>query len=105
MRSVPPETVLWRLSLIKKFNVNRSQLRQLNQPVLLIASAFDLLLPSFTEAKRLFKILPNAQLVVLPYSGHACLLEEDINLYEIMQAENFLDHDPETTGSVTSFDH
>ena len=105
MRSVPPETVLWRLSLIKKFNINRTQLRQLNQPVLLIASAFDLLLPSFTEAKRLLKILPNAQLVVLPYSGHACLLEEDINLYEIMQAENFLDHDPETIGSVTSFDH
>lgn len=105
MRSVPPETVLWRLSLIKKFNINRTQLRQLNQPVLLIASAFDLLLPSFTEAKRLFKILPNAQLVVLPHSGHACLLEQDINLYEIMQAENFLDHDTETIGSVTSFDH
>jgi len=27
-------------------------------------------------------------MVVLPYSGHACLLEADIKLYEIMQAEN-----------------
>lgn len=95
MRSVPPETVLWRLSLIKKFNINKTLLRQLNQPVLLIASAFDLLLPSFTEAKRLLKIFPNAQMVVLPHSGHACLLEQDINLYEIMQAENFLDHSAE----------
>lgn len=104
MRSVPPETVLWRLSLIKEFNVNKTRLRQLTQPILLIASAFDLLLPSYTEAKRLSKILPNAQLVVLPHSGHACLLEEDINLYEIMQAENFLDDSVKTINSVTLFD-
>jgi len=100
MRSVPPQTVLWRLSLIKEFNVNKTKLRQLTKPVLLVASAFDLLLPSFIEAKRLFKILPNAQLVVLPHSGHACLLEKDINLYEIMQTEKFLDHNAETIGSV-----
>lgn len=105
MRSVPPQTVLWRLSLIKEFNVNKTQLRQLTQPILLVASAFDLLLPSYTEAKRLAKILPNAQLVVLPHSGHACLLEQDINLYEIMQAKNFLDDDAETaTHNLTSID-
>jgi len=86
MRSVPPETVLWRLSLVKEFDVDETQLRQLTQPVLVIASALDRLLPSITEG-RLVKILPNAQMVVLPYSGHACLLEADIKLYEIMQAE------------------
>jgi len=97
MRSVPPETVLWRLSLVKEFDVDETQLRQLTQPVLVIASALDRLLPSITEARRLVKILPNAQMVVLPYSGHACLLA-DIKLYEIMQAENFLDRSKEGSG-------
>jgi len=97
--SVPPETVLWRLSLVREFDVDESQLRRLAQPVLVIASAFDRLLPSLVEARRLVKILPNAQLVVLPNSGHACLLEQDINLYKIMQAENFLDRSAETIAS------
>ncbi len=30
-------------------------------------------------------------MVLLPNSGHACLVESDINLYEIMQKEHFLD--------------
>jgi pimeloyl-ACP methyl ester carboxylesterase len=99
MRSVPPETVLWRLSLVKEFEVEENQLRRLTQPVLVIASGLDRLLPSMTEARRLVKILPNAQMVVLPYSGHACLLEADIKLYQIMQAENFLDRSAQTVGS------
>lgn len=100
VRSVPPQTVLWRLSLVREFDVDDSQLCRLAQPMLVIASAFDRLLPSLTEARRLVKILLNAQLVVLPNSGHACLLEQDINLYEIMQAENFLDHSGEIVSSV-----
>lgn len=99
MRSVPPETVLWRLSLVREFDVNETQLRQITQPVLVIGSALDRLLPSMTEARRLVKILPNAQIVVLPYSGHACLLEADIQLYEIMQAENFLGNSAEKVGA------
>lgn len=99
MRSVPPETVLWRLSLVREFDVNETQLRRLTQPVLVIASALDRLLPSMTEARRLVKILPNAKMVVLPYSGHACLLEADVKLYEIMQANNFLEPSAETVGS------
>ena len=96
MRSVPPETVLWRLSLVREFDVDDTQLRRLAQPVLVIASTLDRLLPSMTEARRLVKILPNAQMVVLPYSGHACLLEAEINLYKIMQAHNFLDRNAQT---------
>lgn len=99
VRSVPPQTVLWRLSLVREFDVDENQLRRLAQPMLVIASAFDRLLPSLTEARRLVRILLNAQLVVLPNSGHACLLEQDINLYEIMQAENFLDHSAEIISS------
>ncbi|MCM0589558.1 MAG: alpha/beta hydrolase [Gloeotrichia echinulata IR180] len=90
MRSVPPETVLWRLSLIKEFNVDPQHLRSLTQPVLLLGSASDQLLPSVTEVNRLANILPNAKTLVLPYSGHACLLEKEINLYEIMAKHDFL---------------
>lgn len=99
IRSVPPETVLWRLSLVREFDVDETELRRLTQPVLLIASALDRLLPSVTEARRLVKILPNSQMVVLPKSGHACLLEADINLYDIMQKHNFLDRSAEKIGS------
>ncbi len=99
MRSVPPETVLWRLSLLREFEVDDSQLRRLTQLALVIVSAADRLLPSMTEARRLVNTLPNAAMVVLPDSGHACLLEADVNLYEIMQNQNFLDCSAESVGS------
>ena len=44
-------------------------------PTLLIASGEDRLLPSLTEAVRLQSLLPSAQRVVLPDSGHTALLE------------------------------
>jgi len=88
--SVPQKTSIWRLSLLGEFDVTDEQLPQLKQPVLLLASATDRLLPSLPEVQHLEKFLPHAQTVVLPYSGHACLLEADVNLYEIMKAQNFL---------------
>lgn len=103
MRSVPPQTVLWRLSLVREFNADDAQLSSITQPILVIASALDRLLPSITEAKRLVKIFPHAQMAVLPYSGHACLLETDINLYEIMDAHHFLDKNVERVSSSVGF--
>lgn len=91
MRSVPPETVHWRLSLLREFEVDNKQLGRLTQPVLLIAGGSDRLLPSVTEVKRIGNILPNTKIVVLPHCGHACLLEEDINLYEILKDNDFLE--------------
>jgi pimeloyl-ACP methyl ester carboxylesterase len=91
MRSVPPETALWRLALIREFNVSEEQLSSLTQPALVVASAGDRLLPSMTEAQHLVSVLPQAKKVILPHSGHACLLEKDVNLYQIMAANDFLD--------------
>jgi pimeloyl-ACP methyl ester carboxylesterase len=91
MRSVPPETVSWRLSLLREFHVNPEKLQQLQQPVLLVAGGSDRLLPSRSEIERLNQILPNTKTVILPDSGHACLLEEEINLYEILQVNGFLE--------------
>lgn len=102
MRSIPSETVLWRLSLIREFRVDEKQLRQLTQPILLLASTQDRLLPSFAEAQRLANILPNSEIVVLPESGHACLLETDMNLYKIMKAHNFLDNSVKAAEAILS---
>ncbi|MGV0105732.1 Alpha/beta hydrolase fold protein [Nostoc sp. DSM 114160] len=92
MRSVPAETVLWRLSLLREFDVDEEKLKRLTQPVLLIAGASDRLLPSVSEVNRIGKILPNNKIVVLPHCGHACLLEQDTNLYEILKDNDFLEN-------------
>ncbi len=91
VQSVPQETTIWRILLLSEFQVSEAKLRQLTQPILLLASAADRLLPSVEEAYRLAQIFPNARVVVLPNSGHACLLEADINLYQIMKAYRFLE--------------
>jgi pimeloyl-ACP methyl ester carboxylesterase len=90
MRSVPAETINWRLSLLREFYVNQGDLQKLKQPVLLIAGGSDRLLPSESEVKRLENILPQTKTVILPESGHACLLEENVNLYKILKDNDFL---------------
>ena len=96
MRSVPPETIRWRISLLREFYIDEYKLSQLTQPILLIAGANDRLLPSSTEALRLGNIFPNAKILILPESGHACLLEKEINLYDILRQNNFIECDSET---------
>ncbi|ERN40822.1 lysophospholipase [Rubidibacter lacunae KORDI 51-2] len=90
MRSVPAETVRWRLSLLERFDLSESALARLKLPVLLLAGGSDRLLPSVEEAGRLANVLPDARVVVLPDSGHACLLETEVRLSDIMHAHDFL---------------
>ncbi|NJM88416.1 MAG: alpha/beta hydrolase [Hydrococcus sp. RU_2_2] len=92
MNSVPPRVVSWRLTLLKNFSVAEEDLRHIAQPTLIIAGQNDRLLPSIEEAQRLVSYLPHAKTVVLPEGGHACLLESDVYLDEIIQAKNFLDN-------------
>ena len=61
---------------------------------LLIASGEDRLLPSLTEAVRLQSLLPSAQRVVLPDSGHTALLEVRLPLalsHALLQAASHSD--------------
>lgn len=90
MKSVPPQVVSWRLSLLRDFKVADEQLINLNISSLIIAGGADNLLPSVKEARKLASLLPQAQITVLPQSGHACLLETDINLYQILKEQNFI---------------
>jgi pimeloyl-ACP methyl ester carboxylesterase len=92
VQSVPSQTIRWRVSLLREFEIDNDKLQSLTQPILLVASNDDRLLPSIEEAQRLANILPNSKIVTLPNSGHACLLEADINLYKILKENNFLDN-------------
>jgi pimeloyl-ACP methyl ester carboxylesterase len=91
MGMVHQATSVWRLSLLKSFHIDNLPLHRLTQPVLVLASGSDRLLPSIPDAQHLVKRLPDARLLVLPDSGHACLLEEDINLQQILESECFLE--------------
>ncbi|MDJ0897500.1 MAG: alpha/beta hydrolase [Xenococcus sp. MO_188.B8] len=91
MQSVTANSAAWRLSLLNDFRLDEMPLHKVSQPVLIIASAADRLLPSVTEANRLARYLPNAMKILLPESGHACLLEREIQLEKIIHSQNFLD--------------
>lgn len=96
VKDAPQKTASWRLSLLREFRIDETQLHlTLTQPVLLIASQADRILPSEAEAKRLAKILPNARIITLPNCGHACLVEAGVDLLKILQVNNFLYHSPD----------
>jgi pimeloyl-ACP methyl ester carboxylesterase len=90
MQSLPPHTVAWRISLLQNFSVNKTPLIRFTNPVLIVASTADRVLPSVEEAKKLTEFFSQADTVILPNSGHACLLEKGINLYQIMIEKNFV---------------
>ncbi|BDI20509.1 hypothetical protein ANSO36C_63110 (plasmid) [Nostoc cf. commune SO-36] len=48
------------------------------------------LLPSSAEAQRLNNIFPNSQIITLPHSSHACLVQNNVNLYQILLSANFI---------------
>ncbi len=101
VRSVPQKTSIWRMSLLHQFRVPKQLLRQLTQPALIIASADDKLLPSLPEAYRLKRTFRNAHVVVLSESGHSCLLESEVNLYDILKNHGFLD-DPLDSAQISA---
>jgi pimeloyl-ACP methyl ester carboxylesterase len=100
MQALSPKSAAWRLDLLRKFNPLTLPLKQINQPTLIIAGGQDKLLPSISEAQRLVRLLPMAQMMVLPESGHACLLEKNVDLSKILYQQQFLL--PETLPKDTS---
>lgn len=90
MKILSQEVVSWRLSMLRDFFVTASQCQQFQQPTLIIASGSDRLLPSVKEASRLVELFPNSAIEILPKSGHACLLESEVNLAHILSKHQFL---------------
>ncbi|MEM1254004.1 MAG: alpha/beta hydrolase [Cyanobacteria bacterium P01_H01_bin.21] len=90
MQQVTPETAAWRLSLLNSFELEQTALTQFRAPTLLVASVADRLLPSVNEAQRLANLLPDPQIITLPYSSHACLLETGVSLYQLLNQTQFI---------------
>jgi pimeloyl-ACP methyl ester carboxylesterase len=84
MLSVQPQTAAWRLNLLRQFPVQSIVPELVDIPVVLIAGALDRLLPSLLEVRILGKMLPKSKTTLLPSSGHACLLERDIQLVDLL---------------------
>jgi pimeloyl-ACP methyl ester carboxylesterase len=84
MLSVHPQAAAWRLNLLRRFQVHSIVPDLIDIPVLLIAGELDRLLPSLLEVKILQRLLPKSKTMLLPRSGHACLLEKDICLVDLL---------------------
>jgi pimeloyl-ACP methyl ester carboxylesterase len=82
--SVQPQTAAWRLNLLRQFPVNSIVPKLVDLPILLIAGQLDRLLPSSLEVGILAQMLPKSKTLLLPSSGHACLLERDIHLTDLL---------------------
>lgn len=90
MQAVNQQSSAWRVALMREFEIGKTQLRRITLPALVIASGHDSILSSLEESQRLTQYIPNAKRVVLPQSGHTCLLETDVNLYAILKEQDFL---------------
>lgn len=90
IKFLPVRTVIWRAMMVDQFEITPAQLKKLVQPVLVIAGSADKLWPSVLEAQSLVNYLPNAKMLALPGSGHACLLETEVDLLEIIKEQGFL---------------
>ncbi|MCJ2543799.1 alpha/beta hydrolase [Synechococcus bigranulatus str. 'Rupite'] len=80
VHSVDQEVAAHRLALLGSFAVDELPLESLALPTLLVAGGRDRLLPSVNEVRRLAERLPQVQVEISPSSGHACLLERQMNL-------------------------
>jgi pimeloyl-ACP methyl ester carboxylesterase len=81
--SVHPHTAAWRLNLLRQFPLDSIVPKLVDIPTLLIAGGLDRLLPSSLEVSILSQLLSDSKTLLLPNSGHACLLERDIHLADL----------------------
>lgn len=86
--TVDKATACTRVKLLRQFP--NLDLQTLSCPTVILASDRDRLLPSVAEAQRLAQQLPAATIYPLPASGHACLLEADLNLAAILGTVGWL---------------
>jgi pimeloyl-ACP methyl ester carboxylesterase len=82
--SVHPQTAAWRLNLLRQFPIDSIVPKLIDIPTLLIAGGLDRLLPSSLEISILSQLLSKSKTLLLPTSGHACLLERDIHLSDLL---------------------
>ncbi|MGD1857682.1 MAG: alpha/beta fold hydrolase [Leptolyngbyaceae cyanobacterium] len=90
MQAVTSETAAWRIELLNTFKIDPTALTRFQGPTLLVASSADRLLPSVSEINRLSRLLPNTQTLTLANGSHACLLETDTQLNQLLDQVRFI---------------
>ncbi len=105
MLSVPQQTAAWRLNLLRQFQIDAVLPSLVDVPTLLIAGERDRLLPSVMEVSFLSKMLPKSSTVILPDSGHACLLEKDLYPLASLASAATETHPQEQTGALKMASH
>jgi len=86
---IPAATASWRLSLLQSSTLPDEYLATVSQPTLLLVAGQDGINPSLEEGARLLRLLPNANRLVFPDSGHTLLLEDELDLSEAMASHGF----------------
>ncbi len=84
MLSVHPKSAAWRLALLRQFQVDTVVPKLADISTVLIAGECDRILPSVFEIRILQRLLPKSKMIMLPNSGHACLLERDLYLADLL---------------------
>lgn len=88
--SVPSQVTHRRLALLSEFNAEYLPLERLKFPVLLVAGGKDRLLPSIDEVNRLSRRFSRVAVEIAPHSGHACLLERQLDLRRMLITRQLL---------------
>lgn len=90
VRVVPAEVTHRRLLMLSEFNAEYLPLERLKFPVLLVAGAQDRLLPSVDEVNRLSQRFAKVAVEISAQSGHACLLERQLDLSRMVITRQLL---------------
>ncbi len=85
VRSVSTKVAAQRLALLHQFDPDPLPLETLNLPTLFVAGGHDRLLPSIAESRHLATRIPQSEVVISPQSGHACLMERDLKLEDLIR--------------------
>ena len=83
VRTVRQESYVRRLELIATLDIEK-RLPEIHCPTLFLAAKRDLLIRSAKEAKKMAALMPNARLKLISRAGHACLLNDAVDLSALL---------------------
>ena len=89
-KSVSPQVIAERIKAIADFEPGKMDFSKYKGEVLVVASLFDLLVPSFFEAFSLRKLFPNAKVYFQFLNGHDCIIESGFELMSAIEYHEFI---------------
>ena len=89
-KSMSPQVMAGRLQSLANFNPHDLDFSKYKGEVLVVASMFDLLVPSFLEAFTLKKMFSNAKVYFQFLNGHDCIIESGFELMSAIEYHEFL---------------